>query len=174
MAALDAWLASAAATSNPASAAAGGAAAQEGPAGETFGGGLARRELRTALGSVLLAHSPEGAVCAGSMEPPGAAAGGAGAGAHPAPGPGKPTCGVEAAAGERTPEMRARLAAGAPPGVTGGPGGLSDGCLQSLVFAPPPIIRGDRHASDKDTCTAVAWAVSAGIAVMMLRPSEPH
>lgn len=159
MAALDAWLASAAATSNPASAAAGGAAAQADPAGESLGGGLARRELRTALGSVLLAPLPEGFACADGIEPSSAAAGGAGAGARPAPGPGNPARGIGAAAGERTPEARAGRATGAPPGVTGGPGGQHpphppEG-MQSLVFAPPPIICGDRHAPHKDSCAAV-------------------
>lgn len=163
VAALDAWLASAAATSATAAAPAGGAAAREDPAGETLGGGLARRELRTALGSVLLAPSPEGAVCADGAEPAGAAAGGAGTGPHPASGPGNPTRGVTAALGERTPETRAGLAAGAPPGVTGRPGGEhTPGGMQSLVFAPPPIIRGDRHALHRRCCAAggsdsVSW-----------------
>ena len=161
VAALDAWLASAASTSATAVAAAGGAAAQEDPAGGTLGGGLARRDLRTALGSILLAPLPEHT--------------GAGAGAHPAPGPGNPTRGFEAAAGERVPEARAGLAAGAPPEVTGGPWGKHPPRgLQSLVFAPPPIIRGDRHAPHKRCWAAVAWAALTGIAVTMMRPVEPH
>ena len=47
-------------------------------------------------------------------------------------------------------------ATGSPSGVTGGPGGLHqpEG-MQSLVFAPPPIICGDRHAPHKDSCAAV-------------------